>query len=107
MSEEFWILVVILTFYLCVLKVWLQELADEGKDDLAGLRELLAARERIAKQQEELCAAYTGIRNAWEMLSAICESDGGRDRDKARDRAAEAVKRLGAFLSSGTWSGPT
>lgn len=42
--------------------------------------------------------ADRALHGAWQMLSAICESDYSRDRAAARDRALAAWERNGAVL---------
>lgn len=54
--------------------------------------EWLLQSETLERTNAELAGA---LRGAWEMLSAICESDPSRDRIKARDRAAETLSRVG------------
>jgi hypothetical protein len=49
---------------------------------------LLAENRRL---REALRDATTGLDGAWQMLSAICETDSSIDRVKARDRAAKAT----------------
>lgn len=66
--------------------------ASAAKTRATGANMLRAAAE--SSRDRALAAlrdAESGLFRAWQMLSAICESDPSRDRTKARDDAAKAL----------------